>query len=401
MYYVEFREDYLALCLDIPLASKHGKKSKASPYCMALMLSILEHWTNEKRGKGDDLSVFMSYAQWHQEMFGMFGRTVIITSIDALLVAGLITRAPYKMFGRDTFQYLLHVKAVNGHLRLLPDRDPHMTRPQVNGSTSNSDPSINECDPSTSKRVTGPQVNGSRPKVDDDPSKSNYNIESIIDSTQTPIIDSTQESAAIADTPRTPEKGEENDGSSNIPTIGSRDNGSIRSGRLSDATTALTQNDTTPRTAERLEAVSPLVNPKTRMKPARHTPATPPTVVLSEQEQAFYDLYCSLPWMKVAPPITDKVKEQCARLAPHLTTQEQLYSLRTFMAKKDFFKRKGFGLAMLAYALNDWAMEQVDVQGARKNAPPPESETEKQKKLARAQAALASLRAAQPVGLGV
>jgi len=75
-----------------------------------------------------------------------------------------------------------------------------------------------------------------------------------------------------------------------------------------------------------------------------------------------------MPWIKVAPEITDKVKAQCGKLAPHLKTQEDLYSLRKFMNGRDFFKGK-FSLALVALALNDFAMTQVDTEVPRKSEP--------------------------------
>lgn len=131
--------------------------------------------------------------------------------------------------------------------------------------------------------------------------------------------------------------------------------------------------------------------------------AVAPPLTLSEQEQAFYDLYCSMPWIKVAPPITEKVKEQCGKLAPHLTTQEQMFTLRKFMNGREFFKGK-FSLTLVAMALNDFAMTQEDVQEARKPAPPPVSDEERAEKLRRADAAFARLQAssaAHAVGMGV
>jgi hypothetical protein len=198
MYYVEFREDYLAICLECVYKKpvKDGYKCKASPYCKALILAIMEHWTNDKRGKGQDLYVFMSYPQWIDAMYGMFGRTVVIDSIDELLGERLISREPYKMFGRDTFKYLLNTKLVNERMKALPDRDPHATHPLVIGSD---DPSTNNLDPftskrvaTTSKRVTHPLVTASQPLVNDDPSISGRNIYSYPDTTQNQNIDSPQ-----------------------------------------------------------------------------------------------------------------------------------------------------------------------------------------------------------------
>lgn len=156
--------------------------------------------------------------------------------------------------------------------------------------------------------------------------------------------------------------------------------------------------------------------PRRPRTPAQPKP-TPPPIVLSEQEQAFYDLYCSLPWIKIAPEITLKVKDLCAKLAPHLTTYEQMDSLKKFMNKKEFFKGKGFNLPLVAMAINDWAMtqEMIDLKsernGAHKNTavhagstittPDPEKEASIQKAkdaLARLQEQRANQQAAARLG---
>lgn len=165
-YYIEFREEYLIICLNCSYKKplKDDQKCKASPYCKALILAILEQWTNDKRGKGQDLAVYMTYPQWIDAMYGMFGRTAVIDSLEELIGEGLIARVPYRLHGKDTYKYLLNYVEINKRIRGLDERDPNITRPQVNAST-------NVSDPSTSKRVTRPQVNGY-------PSTSGHNIES-------------------------------------------------------------------------------------------------------------------------------------------------------------------------------------------------------------------------------
>jgi len=165
-YYIEFREEYLIICLNCSYKKpvKDDQKCKASPYCKALILAILEQWTNDKRGKGQDLAVYMTYPQWIDAMYGMFGRTAVIDSLEELVGEGLIARVPYRLHGKDTYKYLLNHVEVNKRIRGLDERDPNITRPQVNAST-------NKSEASTSKRVTRPQVNA-------DPSTSGHNIES-------------------------------------------------------------------------------------------------------------------------------------------------------------------------------------------------------------------------------
>jgi hypothetical protein len=174
-YYIEFREEYLAICLNCSYKKpvKEDQRCKASPYCKSLILAILEQWTNDKRGKGQDLSIYMTYPQWIDAMYGMFGRTVVIDSLDELIGEGLISRVSFRLHGKDTYKYLINYVEINKRIRVLDERDPNVTRPQVNGSTS--------------KRVSRPQVNGY-------PSTSGHNIES----TNKHYLDSTEEDNCVA-----------------------------------------------------------------------------------------------------------------------------------------------------------------------------------------------------------
>lgn len=150
-YFLSLREDYLQIALACAYKKTVSKtkngvntnyKSQASPHCKALILDILEHWTNDKRSKGEGLYVFMSHPQWVNGMYHMFGRCVIIDSIDELLGEKLIEREPYKMFGRDSWQYKLNTQEINMRMHSLPDRNPHDLEPQIDPSNNSDDPSI-------------------------------------------------------------------------------------------------------------------------------------------------------------------------------------------------------------------------------------------------------------------
>lgn len=315
MYYVEFREDYLAICLGCAYkkATKDGKKSKASPYCKALILAIMEHWTNDKRGKGENLYVFMSYSQWIESMYSMFGRTVVIDSIDELLGEKLISREPYKMFGRDTFKYLLNTKLVNERMKALPDRDPHITRPQVNGSDMGH-PSTSNLDPSISKRVTRPLVNGTRPQVNDDPSTSNHNIYSYTESTQILNTESTQENASASDNQPLPSKSSRKNSKKPQETV---------------------------------------TQPSLPQEPERQEPA------LSERAQAVFDEWCKQPWFKGVPPkLTESAINHCEKLAKYetLPTVDEMVKARHWYQKK-YPKRQGWYLGNFADAYPQWLSE--------------------------------------------
>src|SRR5437667_11134130 len=109
-YFVEFREEYLIICLNCTYRKPDTPKTKckASPYCKAFILAILESWTNDKRGKSEDLAVYMTYPQWINAMYGMFGRCVIIDSLDELIGEGLISKEHHKMYDKNTFKYILN-----------------------------------------------------------------------------------------------------------------------------------------------------------------------------------------------------------------------------------------------------------------------------------------------------
>ena len=111
-HYVKVEEDYIAICL----------KGKASPHCKALILSILEQWTNTKRDKHEEPIVYMTYPQWIKATYWYHGRNVIIESLQELVDAGFITRKPYHLStGKDTFAYVLNVETVQEHIKQLPD----------------------------------------------------------------------------------------------------------------------------------------------------------------------------------------------------------------------------------------------------------------------------------------
>ena len=165
-YFVEFREEFLIVCMNSTYKKpvKEGKKSAASPHCKSLILAILENWTNGKRGRKEDLSIYMTYKQWSDSMYGMFGRNAIIDSLDELVGDGLLTRENHKTpDNKDTYKYRLQYHELNNRLKQLPDRSIHDTRPK-------SDASENKRDASENKPVT-------RPKKDVSPSEIGRSID--------------------------------------------------------------------------------------------------------------------------------------------------------------------------------------------------------------------------------
>jgi hypothetical protein len=133
MYYVEFREEYLALALACTYKKPTGK-SKASPYCKALILAIAEGWTNSKRGC-KDLTFYMTYEQWGESMYGMFSRPVIIDSVSELVGETLLSREIFRVGGKDTFRYLFNHTEVNVRLKSLEAKEPNVTRQLIDAET--------------------------------------------------------------------------------------------------------------------------------------------------------------------------------------------------------------------------------------------------------------------------
>lgn len=122
-HYVKVEEDYIAICL----------KGEASPHCKALILSILEQWTNTKRDKHEEPVVYMTYPQWIKATYWYHGRNVIIESLQELVDAGFITRKPYHLSnGKDTFAYVLNVNAVQEAIKALPEKSPNDPLPSFN-----------------------------------------------------------------------------------------------------------------------------------------------------------------------------------------------------------------------------------------------------------------------------
>jgi hypothetical protein len=122
-HYVKAEEDYILIC--------QGGKGPA--HCKALILSILETWTNTKRDKGESLLVYMTYPLWAESMYWIYGRNNIIDSLQDLEKAGFIKRHPYVTSnGKDSFAYSLVAEVVQEHLKSLPEKSAEATRPNIN-----------------------------------------------------------------------------------------------------------------------------------------------------------------------------------------------------------------------------------------------------------------------------
>jgi hypothetical protein len=121
-HFLKVEEDYVAIC----------SKGEQSAYCKALILAVLEHWTNDKCDKGQDEFIYMTYPQWIESIYGLFQRNVIIKCLAELVQQHLILRKPHKMYGKETFAYKLNVPLLQERLKSLPDAVEKSTRPKIN-----------------------------------------------------------------------------------------------------------------------------------------------------------------------------------------------------------------------------------------------------------------------------
>jgi len=111
-YYIMVQEDYLAIC----------SNGKCSPHCKAMILAILEHWTNTKRDKGEGEYVYLTVPQWIKYTYMLYERNIITDCIKELLAEGLIERRPIIMFYQKTFDYRLCTESIQNLIRSLPTK---------------------------------------------------------------------------------------------------------------------------------------------------------------------------------------------------------------------------------------------------------------------------------------
>lgn len=193
-HFVMFEEDFLMIAMQCKYKKPDTEKSKskASVYCKALILSVLESWTNDKRDKEQDLAVYMTYPQWIDSLYGIFRRNTIIDSIDELLGEGLISRETHVLYDKKTWKYHLNCQEVNTRLKLLPEKPADEKYPKVKWtearreaftSKRQDEEVTSKPDAVTSKRQSNLLVNGnavtSKPNIE---STENLNLDSDIDS---------------------------------------------------------------------------------------------------------------------------------------------------------------------------------------------------------------------------
>lgn len=187
MFYIEFRKDYVLLCQSC--TERKREKSKGSPYCKALILAVMERWTNDKLSKGQELFVTMTHPQWVE---AMYGRWVILDSLEELVMEKLLTREKYRYQGRESYKYQLNVGEVNRRLSALPRLLIDATNLQVDATGLEVDATGLEVDASPLK-IDGAlslDASKSRPFLEEDTTKNHKDIRKKEDAhTHTPISD--------------------------------------------------------------------------------------------------------------------------------------------------------------------------------------------------------------------
>lgn len=83
--------------------------------------------------------------------------------------------------------------------------------------------------------------------------------------------------------------------------------------------------------------------------------AEKPKVTLTEDEQRIVDFGKKDIFKAVKPQVTQKLKDECAELAPHIKTQEQFDSLLAYVKGK---LKPPYHLKNMVNALNDWLQTQ-------------------------------------------
>lgn len=123
-HYVKLEEDYILIC----------SQGKQYPHCKAMILTVLEHWMNDKKAKGQDEYIYMTYPQWVEAMYGLFRRNHIIACLAELEQEKLIIKRPYRYQGKDSYAYILNVQVVQDQLKALTERTEKYTRPNLHAS---------------------------------------------------------------------------------------------------------------------------------------------------------------------------------------------------------------------------------------------------------------------------
>lgn len=347
-------EDYLEICNGNMLA--------------AMLLSILVYWTDVKIAKKDEnLWVWKSHQDFQEDlMFDKPGmkpphRTTIKTALDLLISKKYVEwRRNPKMPLDQTRQYLVDRKAVQTAIDALP---PIVVKPTMqsqnsdNGMSNNQQslsenqqcndeiPTSNTIDYST--EITVPEITGNvvatsaedrnapapvdinKWKTDSEKRRAMFadvplgqDIEEDISMLETRKQEATDPAVNKTLTSQTPGTGTRT--SVVNPPLGDQDDSpSVQ------ATIVSPSRDAAQRTVRASGAVQASGKRKGKVAQAK------PAITLTAQEQAFWELWCSV-WFNqdVPPTLNETAYGHVKTLAPHITTQEQMNSLEKYARKR-------------------------------------------------------------------
>jgi hypothetical protein len=396
-FFIPLQDDYLAICgrVNAEIERIEGRTSSGPADCKGMILSVLEGWMNSKRPSAsseDDLYVYFTYDEWELQLRYRYMRSTIIRCLDEMaqegqwldeqgdIHVGLIKRKPHV---QNTYAYVLNIQVLQSLLAQLPEQSPFAPRPRTPlGRPKKNRSKINGIN------SDGIKINGL--KTDD-------------------ITEISSENGRIND-----EKSSENTRNNakyrvktNAPFYTQNSNTQITKNTDVQETQieeSAARADTTPRTAsqEKLEAVSPLVSPKSRIQPARKKPDLFESA--SPGAQAIILEWKSCHKKQIA--VTDTLVKHAETLKEYEPEVGEIAACVKWMwaTNREWYESKGLHMGNVVSVFERFrSLADVPARSepTRKQVPPPESDAVKQEKLARAQAALAGLRAAQPVGMGV
>lgn len=338
-YFVKLHEDYLAIT--------------GGDHCQALCLSVLEEWTNAKRAKNKGLWVSLTYPQWIQAIYGFYKRTYIVQALEKLEGRGFISRREITVKGnRDSYEYLLNVKAVNDALREIATKSPFETLPNLDAYKN------------------GRIQNCMRPNLDDthsnldaipvqictghagDAYKNGRLLESIteITITQIPTENEGRDASASACAPPADAALSEENLDENTPT---EKVAAIRP----DIPPVQVQQQIAPTKRESARQQKP--SRLSKGEPERGVLVTPPPVAPGPSAEAsrILDLWDST--FSRQQPRTAANIEAAQQLVPCQPTAEELKTCRVWLfttddSKRPWFRKKGVSLADVAKNFSNW-----------------------------------------------
>ncbi len=120
-HYIRIEEDFLAIC----------SRGECSPHCKALILAILEHWTNSKRDKDESEYIYLTMPEWAKHTYMLYERNVLTDCIKELIEDKLVERRAIKRYDQDTFEYKLNLNKVNALIKGLPEKAIKETQPNL------------------------------------------------------------------------------------------------------------------------------------------------------------------------------------------------------------------------------------------------------------------------------